>query len=94
MDEAADGGSSRQKRMPCDRNDKNDPCNMKKRGTPAAVLAAKAAAFRHAALGPEGAPPLPDARLLEWVVPETNRSEAHISLAYSTTKQVRHTSWQ
>ena len=27
-------------------------------------------------------------------MPETNRSEAHISLAYSTTKQVRHTSWQ
>ena len=35
----------------------------------ASVLAAKAGTFRHAALGPRGAPPVPDPRVLEWAVP-------------------------
>ena len=40
-------------------------------GSVASVRAAKAATFRHAALGPGGAPPVPDPRLLEWAIPET-----------------------
>ena len=57
--------------------------------TPATVLAAKGMSFKHAALGPRGAPPLPDPRLLEWVAPQTNKPAQHICLAYATTKQTR-----
>ena len=58
-------------------------------GSVASVRAAKAAAFRHAALGPEGAPPVPDPRLLEWAIPETCKPERRVCLAYSTNKDVR-----
>ena len=57
--------------------------------TPATVLAAKGMSFKHAALAPSGAPPLPDPRLLEWVTPQTNKPAQHICLAYATTKQTR-----
>jgi hypothetical protein len=53
------------------------------------VLAAKGMSFRHAALGPRGAPPLPDPRLLEWVAPQTNMPPQHVCLAYATTRQTR-----
>ena len=46
--------------------------------TPATVLAAKGMSFKHAALGPRGAPPLPDPRLLEWVAPQTNKPAHNI----------------
>ena len=58
-------------------------------GRAASVLAAKAGVFRHAALGPQGAPPVPDPRLLEWTVPKTCKPEGRVCLAYSTTKNVR-----
>ena len=45
--------------------------------------------FKHAALAPSGAPPLPDPRLLEWVAPQTNKPAQHICLAYATAKQTR-----
>ena len=57
--------------------------------TPATVLAAKGMSFKHAALAPDGAPPLPDPRLLEWVAPHTNKPAQHTCLAYATTKQTR-----
>ena len=57
----------------------------------ASVLAAKAGNFRHAALGPRGAPPVPDPRLLEWAVPKTCKPEGRVCLAYSTAKDVRQT---
>ena len=60
-------------------------------GTAASVLAAKAGAFRHAALGPRGAPPVPDPRLLEWIIPETCKPEERVCLAYSTTEKTRRT---
>ena len=59
--------------------------------TPATVLAAKGMSFKHAALAPDGAPPLPDPRLLEWVAPHTNKPAQHTCLAYATTKQTRMT---
>jgi hypothetical protein len=49
------------------------------RGSVASVRAAKAATFRHAALGPGGAPPVPDPRLLEWAIPETCKPERRVS---------------
>ena len=58
-------------------------------GSAASVLAAKTAAFRHGALAPQGAPPVPDPRLLEWVIPETCKPERRVCLAYSTTKMAR-----
>ena len=60
-------------------------------GRAASVLAEKAGAFRHAALGPQGAPPIPDPRLLEWAMPETCKTGRHVCLAYATTKDVRQT---
>ena len=60
-------------------------------GRAASVLAEKAGAFRHAALGPQGAPPVPDPRLLEWAMPETCKPARHVCLAYATTKDVRQT---
>ena len=60
-------------------------------GRAASVLAAKAGAFRHAALGPQGAPPVPDPRLLEWTIPETCKPEERVCLAYSTTEKTRRT---
>ena len=60
-------------------------------GRAASVLAEKAGAFRHAALGPQGAPPIPDPRLLEWAMPETCKTGGHVCLAYATTKDVRQT---
>ena len=59
--------------------------------TPKAVQYSKGKAFRHAALGPRGAPPTPDPRLLEWVTPATSKAETTVCLAYATTKQVRQT---
>ena len=59
--------------------------------TPASVLDAKERAFTHAALGPRDAPPVPDPRMLEWVMPDTSRTGPHVTLAYSTTRQVRQT---
>ena len=53
------------------------------------MLAAKGMSFKHAALAPDGAPPLPDPRLLEWVAPQTNKPAQHTCLAYATTKQTR-----
>ena len=55
------------------------------------MLAAKAGTFRHAALGPRGAPPVPDPRLLEWAIPETCKPEGRVCLAYSTARDVRQT---
>jgi len=62
-------------------------------GRAASVLAEKAGAFRHAALrlGPQGAPPVPDPRLLEWAMPKTCKPARHVCLAYATTKDVRQT---
>ena len=60
-------------------------------GRAASVLAAKAGTFRHAALGPRGAPPVPDPRLLEWAIPETCKPEGRVCLAYSTARDVRQT---
>jgi len=59
--------------------------------TVASVLAAKAGTFRHAALGPRGAPPVPDPRVLEWAVPQTCKLKGRVCLAYSTAKEVRQT---
>ena len=59
------------------------------RGSVASVLAAKAEAFRYAALGPRGTPPVPDPRVLEWAIPETCTPERRVCLAYSTNKDVR-----
>ena len=42
-------------------------------GSVASVLAAKARTFRYAALGPRGAPPVPDPRVLEWAIPDAKR---------------------
>jgi hypothetical protein len=60
-------------------------------GRAASVLAKKAGVFRHAALGPQGAPPVPDPRLLEWAMPETCRPARQVCLAYATTRDVRQT---
>ena len=60
-------------------------------GTVTSVQAAKAEVFRHVALGPQGAPPVPDPRLLEWVVPKTCKPERQVCLAYSTAKHARET---
>ena len=46
---------------------------------------------RRAALAPQGAPPAPDPRLLEWIIPETCKSEERVCLAYSTTANTRRT---
>ena len=67
-------------------------------GRASSVYAAKAAAFRHVALGPRGAPPVPDPRLLQWTIPRTCKPARHICLAYSTAQHARETylaqAWQ
>ena len=67
-------------------------------GSVASVQAAKAEGFRHVALGPQGAPPVPDPRLLEWAVPATCKPERRVCLAYSTARDACQTylakAWQ
>ena len=67
-------------------------------GDVASVLAAKAEAFRHAALAPQGTPPVPDPRQLEWAIPQTCKPKKSVCLAYATVQDARHTclaqAWQ
>ena len=42
-------------------------------------------------VAPQGAPPTPDPRLLEWYAPKTNHAPRKVNLAYSTTSQTRQT---